>query len=157
MNTNTKIILPTITNLEEAAAVNSFFPAVITAGPSPKEVRWAHANHFVRTFEDYIDGPYAPTVNDVEALLGFAAKNSDSKILIHCHAGMSRSTATAWGVSILRGMDPIAAYDTLKNQHPEGRMFYPNDAMVKHLESIFDIADLQEYNVSNHYSGDFYG
>ena len=87
-------------------------------------------------------------------MLEFAAKN-DGEILVHCHAGMSRSTATAWGIAIQRGYDPFEAYDALLRKHPEGRMFWPNDALVAALERIFDIRGLGRYNQVHHYRGDF--
>lgn len=153
MNTTTSTnILPIIVNIREAAALNEHFPAVITAGPERYEVMWGHPNHLVQSFNDVNDGPHAPTIADVEAMLEFAQQNQED-ILIHCHAGMSRSTATAWGVAIQRGHNPYAAYQALKDVHPEGRMFWPNDAIVAALESIFDMRGLSEYNDEHHYSG----
>lgn len=153
MNENTTLILPVITNLREASSINGLYPAVITAGPSRREVQWAHPNHFVREFDDILDGPLAPTISDVEAMLEFAAKNQNCEILVHCHAGMSRSTATALGIAIQRGANPFDAYDALLARHPSGRMFWPNDAIIAHLERIFDISGLSEYNKRNHFLG----
>lgn len=151
MNTN-QITLPTIVNIREAEILCHDFPAVITAGPSKYEVKWKHQNHFVRTFDDtiYKSSMDAPRIEDVKSMLDFAAQN-DGDILIHCHAGMSRSTATAWGVAIQRGADPFEAYEALKAAHPAGRMFWPNDLMVEHLETIFNISGLVEYNDHNHF------
>lgn len=148
--TTTQITLPTIVNIREAADICHEFPAVITAGPEHYEVRWGHKNHFVRGFDDTLDLYNGPQLTDVIDMLNFAASQT-GPILIHCHAGMSRSTATAWGVAIQRGMDPFEAYDALKAQHPQGRMFWPNDLLVEHLETIFGISGLTEYNNQNHF------
>lgn len=155
MNTNPiNINLPIITNIREAKEMCHTFPAVITAGPTRLEVMdFKHPNHFVRTFDDIPYGTDAPTVSDVEAMLAFASDN-DGPILVHCHAGMSRSTGTAWGIAIQRGCDPFEAYDMLKNIHPTGRMFYPNEAIVAALEKIFDLPGLTDYNDENHYLGE---
>lgn len=154
MDTNTtNTNLPIITNLREAKQMCHLFPAVITAGPTRLEVRdFKHPNHFVRTFDDVPSGLYAPSVKDVEAMLAFAAGN-DGPMLVHCHAGMSRSTATSWGIAIQRGCDPFKAYDMLKDVHPEGRMFFPNEAIVAALEQIFDLTGLVDYNDANGYLG----
>lgn len=155
MDTNTNNpTLPIITNLREARDMCHMFPAVITAGPTRLEVSdFKHPNHFVRTFDDVPYGVYAPTVGDVEAMLAFAASN-DGPILVHCHAGMSRSTATSWGIAIQRGCNPFEAYDMLKSIHPSGRMFFPNEAIVAALEKIFDIKGLADYNEDNGFMGE---
>lgn len=127
------------------------FPAVITAGPTRREVQdFNHHNHFVRTFDDVSRGLFAPSITDVEAMLKFAEQNNEN-ILVHCHAGMSRSTGTAWGIAIQRGYNPFEAYDMLKENHPEGRMFWPNDAIVSALEKIFGVTGLSQYNDENHF------
>lgn len=149
----TTVTLPTITNINEARRLAHEFPAVITAGPSKHEVKWNHPNHLIRTFDDISWGVFCPSINDVEEMLNFASENNGD-ILIHCHAGMSRSTATAWGVAIQRGLDPLDAYITLRDIHPKGRMFWPNDAIVSALGEIFDIADLAQINEQHHFTGD---
>lgn len=153
--THTPLILPTIVNLREAKQICHMFPAVITAGPSLGEVsNFGHDNHFVRTFDDVVRGPFGPSVKDVAAMLEFAEQN-DGEILVHCHAGMSRSTGTAWGIAIQRGYDPFEAYDMMKENHPEGRMFWPNDKIVAALQQIFGMSGLSDYNDYNHFSGEF--
>jgi hypothetical protein len=62
---------------------------------------------------------------------------------------MSRSTATAWGISIARGADPLDSFLALKEAQPQseyrggrGREFIPNNLIVKHLEKFFNIKGL---------------
>jgi predicted protein tyrosine phosphatase len=136
-------VLPTIVNIEECRQVAHSYPAVITAGPDAREIAIGHPNHFIKTFGDTTDLRYGPTLRDVEALLDFAALN-DGEILVHCHAGMSRSTATALGIAILRGYDWLDAYDLLRRDHPEDRPFIPNSLILRHLETIFGITSMRE-------------
>ena len=79
-----------------------------------------------------------------------------SNLLVHCHAGMSRSTSSAWGIAIANGFDPQDAYDLLYQNHPverdrnvriavdhkavtAKRAFIPNELVLKHLEELFGL------------------
>jgi hypothetical protein len=67
---------------------------------------------------------------------------------------MSRSTSTAWGISIARGADPLDSFLTLKEAQPNdywttaresvARDFIPNKLIVKYLEQILGIDGLEE-------------
>jgi predicted protein tyrosine phosphatase len=143
----TTTTLPVIRNLEEASRLNPQYDAIITAGPQAKEVNWGHPNHFIRSFADvtYENKWYTPpTIQDVEDLMDFAS-TAEGSILIHCHAGMSRSTATAIGVSLLRGWNAEESVPALIAAHPQGRPFIPNQLMVSHLETIFGFDGLADY------------
>lgn len=145
------IYVPRVVNLREARILAAHYPAVITAGPSAHEVEFGHFNHYVESFGDVDSGPGSPTIDQVERLLNFAADNVDSEILVHCHAGMSRSTATAWGILMDRGVAPYDAYDLLQDVHPverhsgHRRWFIPNPLIVQHLEDLFGYDDLVKY------------
>ena len=70
-------------------------------------------------------------------------------LLVHCHAGMSRSTATAWGVAIARGADPRESLVALLEAHPmdydgQKRWFCPNALLVEHLQTIFNDKTLMD-------------
>lgn len=132
-----------VRNLREARESNHLYDAVVTAGPDASEVRWDHWNHIVEEFEDVTDPAWGPQVAQIEALVDFGARQPGS-ILVHCHAGISRSTATAWGIAVARGATPLAALDDLMARHPverglgESRPFSPNLRIVEHLVTIFD-------------------
>jgi predicted protein tyrosine phosphatase len=154
-NTVSSDLLPTIVNLEEARERCASFASVLTAGPSFAEVRdFAHPHHKVVEFDD-VSAPYAgylaPTYPQVEEMIRWGAGRAH--LLVHCHAGMSRSTATAWGIAIANGFDPAAALQLLKNNHPvethykrvgcerpialrDSRPFIPNRLIILHLEQI---------------------
>ena len=150
MSVSTSTQLPVIRNIEEAAELCHEFDAVITAGPEKSEVSdWGHPNHLVVSFDDVTDNRYgdAPTLEQVRGIVEWGA-NQVGSILIHCHAGISRSTACAWGVAIAKGFDAKEALETLAEMHPdEGgwgqRTFRPNPLIVKHLETIFGRKDLR--------------
>ena len=151
MSISTSTQLPIIRNIEEASELCHEFDAVITAGPEKREVSdWGHPNHLVVSFDDVTNDEYgqAPTLEQVRGIVEWGAKQTGS-ILIHCHAGISRSTACAWGVAIAKGFDPQEALETLSEMHPDEsgwgqRTFRPNSLIVRHLETIFGRNDLRK-------------
>ena len=142
--------LPVIRNIEEAADLCHEFDAVITAGPDAYEVSgWDHPNHLVISFDDVTDPRYsdAPRLEQIKRIVEWGAKQEGS-LLVHCHAGISRSTACAWGIAIAKGFDAKEALETLAEMHPDEsgwgqRTFRPNPLIVKHLETIFGRKDLR--------------
>lgn len=151
-------LLPTVRNLEEARSLCGDFSSVLTVGPEPFEVDdFGHPDHKVVTFDDITSnygGYSAPTFDLVKDALEWGAGRAN--LLVHCHAGMSRSTSTAWGIAIANGFDPQEAYDLLKHNHPvearrtwtvggtrtsrlERRAFIPNSLVLKHLERYFGL------------------
>lgn len=156
--TTTSIILPVVSNIEEAEAWNKDFKSILTVGPRAQEVNWGHPNHRIYEFGDTTGGPRAPKLSDIEEAVFWGAEQED--LLVHCHAGMSRSTSTAWGISIARGADPLDAFLALKEAHPvESRWgkrdFIPNALIVKHLEKIFNLKNLDAIRRQHSTSGWF--
>ena len=146
----TLILLPTVRNLEEALTECLEYDAVITAGPQADEVSdFGHPLHKVVDFRDtsmLTSG--GPTYENVCELMEFGI--GVPKLLVHCHAGISRSTATAWGVAIGNGVNPLEAFLQLKQNHPNERgfsgfrhgvqrTFAPNKLIVSHLEKYFNL------------------
>ena len=150
MSVSTSTQLPVIRNIEEAAELCHEFDAVITAGPEKSEVSdWGHPNHLVVSFDDVTNDRYgdAPTLEQVRGIVEWGA-NQVGSILIHCHAGISRSTSCAWGIAIAKGFDAKEALEELLEAHPQDgrwgqRMFRPNSLIVSHLETIFGRKDLK--------------
>jgi predicted protein tyrosine phosphatase len=103
-------------------------------------------------------GVNAPSLQQVKEAIEWGAEQED--LLVHCHAGLSRSTSTAWGISMLRGADPLDSFLALKNAQPNEvitakghhvpRDFIPNRLIVKHLEKILNIDGLE--NIRKQYS-----
>jgi len=141
------IQLPTVRNIEEAIEHGADFRAVLTAGPAACEVDIAHPNHRVWEFDDSPIAAYAASRRQVEEMITWGCEQSD--LLVHCHAGMSRSTAVAWGVAMARGISPAAALAALHDAHPvesygEKRLFIPNVVIVQYLEDLLDQPGLRE-------------
>ncbi len=137
-NNRTTTLVPVVRDLRTAAAIAPKFDIVVTAGPDRTEVDWNHPNHLVQTFGDTVMGVRAPTLKQVERLVSWAG-SQDGSTLVHCHAGISRSTATAIGIHIARGVDPKDAVADLAAAHPVLHPFYPNKLIVAHLETIFGL------------------
>lgn len=160
MTTTTSLssdLLPTVRNIEEARALCNDFAGVLTVGPEYREVRdFGHPDHKVVTFDDItvnIRGYQAPSFELVREAVEWGAGRAN--LLVHCHAGMSRSTSTAWGIAIANGFEPKQAYDLLKQRHPVDRertwsinggnfytarrAFIPNELVLKHLERLFGL------------------
>lgn len=142
----TEVSLPVISNIQEAEDWANEFSAIITAGPSANQVQWNHPNHLVVEFNDTTIGRNAPTYEQVKQMIEWGTDKDD--LLVHCHAGMSRSTSTAWGIAIARGVDPEDAFITLRDSQPvdagsftrDGfRSFIPNKLIVQHLERLFKL------------------
>ncbi len=141
------IIPPTVRNLEEAREQCLEYDAVLTAGPNAHEVSdFGHPIHKIVQFSDTMfQSNGGPTYDNVVELIEFGA--GVPKLLVHCHAGISRSTATAWGVAIANGNDPLEAFLYLKDKHPQEkrylgygkRPFAPNILIVKHLDKYFNL------------------
>lgn len=155
--TMTNVTLPVIGNIEEAKAWSKEFAAIITAGPSESEVRWGHPNHLVVEFRDTTIGNGIPTLEQIKTMVLWGEDKDD--LLVHCHAGMSRSTSTAWGIAIARGVDPEEAFIALRDEQPleeylygKGvrRDFIPNRLIVKHLEKMFNLDLMPILYVNRH-------
>lgn len=137
-----------IVNIEEAAELAAEFDAVITAGPLAEEVAeyFTHPDHLVVEFHDTLVRSWGgPSRADVRTILEFAATRVDRSILIHCHAGMSRSTATAIAILTSWGMTPEAAFEHARTARPEDaieerRAFIPNALLLSHADAILDSA-----------------
>jgi predicted protein tyrosine phosphatase len=146
--------IPDVLNIMEAQERCHQYDVVITAGPTKREVAdFGHPNHKVVSFQDITNGRGAPTIRDVAELIEFGAGKDN--VLVHCHAGISRSTATAWGISIANGIDPQVALEKLQANHPWEkddytfsndtlfrRWFSPNRLIVQHLQTYFSNEDL---------------
>lgn len=139
-------------NLREAKNACLEYDSVITAGPSKDEVSdFGHPLHKIVQFSDTIfSSRGGPTYENVVEMIEFG--KDVPKLLVHCHAGISRSTATAWGVAIINGENPLDAFLALRENHPEERgsfgnlnmgrrTFSPNQLIVQHLEQYFNLGN----------------
>jgi predicted protein tyrosine phosphatase len=128
--------IPVVRDITTAEMLSGMFPSIVTAGPSATEVNWGHANHLVESFPDTTATLSGPQLKQVERMLKFGQEN-EGRILVHCHAGVSRSTATAIGIMMARGYSPESAVDAIHGTHPQGHEFWPNELIIEHVETIF--------------------
>jgi len=102
-----------------------------------------HNNHIIQNFHDVedddpeeYDGLVAPTRKNMQDLIDEVRTwelDEDSKVLIHCSAGKSRSTAIALAVLVLHGMSPADALAKVKLLSPA---MCPNRLMTGFLDDV---------------------
>ena len=84
--------------------------------------------------EDLADPPRAPSREAVARILGFASGfGREDRILVHCLAGISRSTAVAVLVLIRHGMAPESAFAHVARLRPA---MSPNMLILEHGERL---------------------
>jgi len=96
-------------------------------------------NHLVISMDDIIaeaDGFTAPAVEHVERVLTFGRNwNRAAPMVIHCYAGISRSTASAFAIACAlnpgRAESQIAR--SIRNASPSA---YPNRLIVTHADRL---------------------
>jgi predicted protein tyrosine phosphatase len=71
--------------------------------PAARRVKTLHFDDVEADHSDYL---FAATPKDIEDAIAFGREVGEEPLLIHCHAGISRSTAAAW----------IIIWDKLKNE-----------------------------------------
>jgi predicted protein tyrosine phosphatase len=90
------------------------------------------------------------TLEDIEALLDFTGKLAvDDKLLVHCSAGISRSTAVATGILCQHGLSPAEA---LKQVFLVRKNAFPNTHIIALMDKVLELngkleSALQEYQL----------
>jgi predicted protein tyrosine phosphatase len=101
-------------------------------------------HHYVMEFDDteVVDekGKWvAITREDVERLLEFTRDIPEgARLLVHCRAGKSRSTALAMGIAMQHGMTAQQAFSTVQEIRP---VLIPNRRIVDLIDEILDRDD----------------
>lgn len=109
-------------------------------------------HHLILNFHDVeeeVAGYTAPSEGQMRRALEHAKpyKRGD-RVLVHCHAGKSRSPALAIGVLIQAGMSPAAAFDHVKSIRPQ---LIPNRLMIRQLDQILGLKGELISIVADHY------
>jgi len=89
-------------------------------------------------FEDTSDPSYpdAPRFQDVERILDFTKKLPlKAKVLVHCRAGVSRSTATAYAI-LCQHTAPGLEMENLLNIETLRDLVMPNRLIIQHADKI---------------------
>lgn len=101
----------------------------------------AHAKHLILHLHDVdralpalgLDVP--PTMEHLVAVLDFArALTEEDRLLIHCHAGVSRSTAMMIAILIQHGMPFSEAFRQVAEARP---VLWPNQRIVELTDTRF--------------------
>lgn len=104
--------------------------------PTPHRI--ARENHLSVRFDD-VESPalaHAPTLADIEKVVAWVDRlPENARLVIHCTAGVSRSTAIAFAL-LCRGMDIEAARDRLLVIRPQAS---PNALVTMLLDQMFDM------------------
>tara|TARA_Y100000588_G_scaffold20464_1_gene20750 strand:- start:895 stop:1389 length:495 start_codon:yes stop_codon:yes gene_type:complete len=129
-----------VRNCHEAAKVHPEFDAVISVVSHARDAAFAHPNHHREYFDDIsdpIDWGREPRREQVQRIVEFVrTQPENSRFLVHCQAGISRSTATALGVLATLGWREKEAIEYLVANHPENRPFWPNGWVLSHFDAL---------------------
>lgn len=99
--------------------------------PKPGENALLRCYYFHDITRDMFDFTVA-TPEHIQDILEFTAPlQSNDKLLVHCHAGISRSTAVACGILCQHGLFPDMAVKQMLSIRPQA---FPN----LHIISLFD-------------------
>jgi predicted protein tyrosine phosphatase len=103
----------------------------------------------VDDLEDEVIGYVAPTEELLRTVLRHTKGLRDfDRLLVHCHAGKSRSPAMAIGILIQAGMSPAAAFEQVRTVRPE---LIPNRLMIRQLDKILELGGELIAIVDEHY------
>lgn len=136
-----------IRNLREARVLHPYYDAVVSVledGSYVKSIGEKHPKHIVEVMGDYSKShtrvyadDWLPAKEQFERILKFVnTLPENAKILVHCAAGISRSTATGLMILVNEGWEPEMAVKHLRNKHPENRAFWPNDLILSYADEI---------------------
>jgi len=89
------------------------------------------------TISQLLANPTVVTQTQIEDILAFTQELTPTdKVLVHCHAGISRSTAVACGILCQHGLTPSEAIEkvfTLRKQA------YPNRYIISLLDDLLEL------------------
>jgi len=121
-----------VTDLEMAGQDHPDYDAVISLVDPGTGLDWYHPRHHVFEVSDWeVPGPTAPDAAFVAALLELDLQGAD-RILIHCHAGYSRSPAAAmlWARKLGARLRDIEAGIDWSNADPNRRILALGEAYL---------------------------
>ena len=141
----------TITDRMDAVRQHSNFDAVVSLFDegfltlisinNMFDKRLSEKTHIVQFFDDDAwETAYSPRQDHIEIIIEefgeFIDKGFDN-FLIHCHGGISRSTAVAIGLLIkFNNMNIEQAYEYVKQVRPQ---LWPNDLVLLHFDKILEL------------------
>lgn len=96
------------------------------------------SSHITLYCDDVLDkdAVNAPTYDMVLNYLKWGQNFTDYKAIVHCHAGISRSTAMAIGILVYNGMSIDDAIDDITTQRPG---LCPNPVISGYCDDIMNL------------------
>jgi len=83
----------------------------------------------------YLNNPILASKKQLEEVLAFSESvELKDKLLVHCHAGISRSTAVAIGILYQHGLNPREATQQVLTIRPQA---FPNHYILELFDDIF--------------------
>lgn len=84
------------------------------------------------------DGDCSPKLHHIKDIIKVFKEKEMSKgnILIHCQAGLCRSTATAISLLVMQGIKPSDAFELIHQQRPR---MWPNELILKHFDTALGL------------------
>jgi predicted protein tyrosine phosphatase len=115
---------------------------LVSIGESHDELPIGFANVTQRlrlVFADHIEGPYCPTEKDIREVIQLAdsLRTSVGKVLIHCEAGVSRSSAAAL-IMYAYWFGEGREWDALERVLQQRPMALPNALMVSIADKLME-------------------
>ena len=97
-----------------------------------------HPNQKVWFFDDITNNAWGTpaTEKDIQEIIETFIPFQDKKVLIHCHAGISRSPATAIGLKIATGMPIKEAIENTAAQRP---IMWANDLIIQLFDDFLNL------------------
>ena len=132
----------TIMSLHNAQVSYMDYEYVISITDKNSKALRFGSNHIHVRFDD-AEHPNSMEISDMQRgvakiLAWVKSKNltGEEKILVHCHAGISRSAAIAWTLLVMFGEDYFTAYNKLKAARP---MIWPNRNVIKFADDLLGL------------------
>ncbi len=126
-----------VTGKEEAPSLfdeMDLFISILDPSFKKFSLKGPREKHFIAKFED-TEHPSElermKMIREVRSILSWVQQKkptSDTKILVHCHYGVSRSSAIAWLILAMLGEDPLLAFQKLWKARPQ---IWPNIVVLE--------------------------
>jgi predicted protein tyrosine phosphatase len=139
-----------ISNIKEAPYIHNSWsthtislldPEMLSVFPDSKWQKKNNTQHIIRYFDDIgkiqniPKSKHPPTRQIVEDILEFTkSTNQNSNILIHCHAGISRSPAITIAILLQSGLQ---INEAIKFTHSIRPSMSPNAILIRFIDDIF--------------------
>lgn len=134
----------TILDRFNAANIGHTFDYVISILDSKDiEIKDFGNKHLIVYFQDTefpTDTEFSDMLNAIKIILSWAESNQitiNDKLLVHCHAGVSRSSAVAWFLLIKLGKEDYrTAFQTLYKARPS---IWPNTKVLEIADTLLGL------------------